>query len=426
MSKQVKNNTSTSSVRAKNKLVPNLRFPEFQKTGEWQRTTIGEVGTFYYGKGAPKWSLTSDAPTLCVRYGELYTKFDTIISEIVSRTNIDPSNLRFSKGGEILIPRVGEVPQDFAKNCCYLPFPNIAIGEMISVYETEEYPIFYAYYFRTMSRQFAQVVEGQNVKNLYYVNLEPIIIGKPSFLEQQKIANCLSSLDNLITAENQKLVELKAHKKGLMQNLFPAEGETVPNLRFKEFENSEEWEVKILGQVAHYDNGKAHEQEIDESGSYVVVNSKFISSDGEIRKYSNKAYCLAEKGDILMVLSDVPNGKAIAKCFFVDSENLYTVNQRVCKIKAHSAHSLLLYFILNRNQYFLAFDDGVKQTNLRNDDVLKCPFLLPRNPLEQQKIADCLSSLDDLITAQSQKIEALKEHKKGLMQGLFPNITEID
>ena len=190
--------------KEENKLMPMLRFPEFQEAGEWQRSTIGEVGSFYYGKSAPKWSLSSNAPTLCVRYGELYTKFDTIISEIFSRTNIDPSNLRFSKGGEILIPRVGEVPQDFAKNCCYLPFPNIAIGEMISVYETKEYPIFYAYYFRTMWKQFAEVVEGQNVKNLYYFNLEPIVVGKPSFLEQQKIADCLTTIDDLILNQIKK------------------------------------------------------------------------------------------------------------------------------------------------------------------------------------------------------------------------------
>lgn len=207
--------------------VPKLRFPEFRDSGEWECTTIGEVGKFYYGKSAPKWSLSNDAPTLCVRYGELYTKFGTIISEILSRTNIDPSNLKFSKGGEILVPRVGEVPQDFAKNCCYLPFPNIAIGEMISVYETKEYPIFYTYYFRTMEQQFSRVVEGQNVKNLYYVNLEPIIIGKPSIPEQTKIADCFSSLDELIYSQVKKLGALKLHKKGLMQGLFPSSNEAA-------------------------------------------------------------------------------------------------------------------------------------------------------------------------------------------------------
>ena len=207
--------------------VPKLRFPEFMDSGEWECTTIGEVGKFYYGKSAPKWSLSNDAPTLCVRYGELYTKFGTIISEVLSRTNIDPSNLKFSKGGEILVPRVGEVPQDFAKNCCYLPFPNIAIGEMISVYETKEYPIFYTYYFRTMEQQFSRVVEGQNVRNLYYVNLEPIVIGKPSIPEQTKIADCLSSLDELIYSQVKKLDVLKLHKKGLMQGLFPSSNEAA-------------------------------------------------------------------------------------------------------------------------------------------------------------------------------------------------------
>lgn len=197
----------------------------------------------------------------------------------------------------------------------------------------------------------------------------------------------------------------------------------VPKLRFPEFKN--EWEEKAVYKVAEYENGKAHEQDIEDNGSFLVVNSKFISSDGEVRKFTNKAYCLANKGDILMVLSDVPNGKAIAKCFLVDKDNFYTVNQRVCRITPINANSSILYYLLNKNPYFLSFDDGVKQTNLRNEDVSNCPIVLPQNPNEQQKIADCLSSLDDLITAQNQKIEALKEHKKGLMQGLFPKLSEL-
>lgn len=404
------------------RLVPELRFPEFDKDGGWELTTIGEIGNFYYGKSAPKWSLSEDAPTLCVRYGELYTKFGTIIKEVHSRTNIEPTNLRFSKGGEILVPRVGEVPKDFASNCCYLPFPNIAIGEMISVFETEEYAIFYTYYFRTLIKQFAEVVEGQNVKNLYYVNLIPIKIGKPSFSEQQKIASCLSSLDDVIAAHTDKLENLKQYKKGLLQNVFPQEGETVPKLRFKEFENDGEWEEKILLDVAYYENGKAHEQDISENGNFIVVNSKFISSEGETIKYSNTPFCLANIGDILMVLSDVPNGKAIAKCFFVNEENKYSVNQRICKISTFDCDNLYLYYIMNRNSYFLAFDDGVKQTNLRNEDVQNFPFLIPKNPKEQQKIASLLSSVDDLIQAETDKIAQLKAHKKGLLQGLFPKI----
>lgn len=201
---------------------PRLRFPQFQNAGEWEKTTIGALGNFYYGKSAPKWSLEDEAPTPCVRYGELYTKFGPIITETYSRTNIDPTTLRFSKGGEILVPRVGEKPEDFGKCCCYLPLKGIAIGEMISVFETEQDPLFYTYYFRHLYRQFARVVEGQNVKNLYYAVLQPLAICRPPLPEQQRIASCLSSLDALITAETQKLEALKIHKKGLMQQLFPS------------------------------------------------------------------------------------------------------------------------------------------------------------------------------------------------------------
>lgn len=240
--------------------------------------------------------------------------------------------------------------------------------------------------------------------------------------EQQKIASCLSTLDNLITAHNDKLDALKDHKKGLLQNLFPQEGETVPKVRFPEFEGDGEWIETTLEQVADYENGKAHEKDIDENGDFIVANSKFISTEGETVKYTATAYCPANLGDILMVLSDVPNGKAIAKCFFVDEENRYSVNQRICRITATDCDSRFLFYIMDKNAYFLSFDDGVKQTNLRKSDVLEFPFRIPTNPVEQTKIASCLSAVDELITAQQEKIEQLQQHKKGLMQGLFPKI----
>ncbi|MBK7440467.1 MAG: restriction endonuclease subunit S [Saprospiraceae bacterium] len=208
-----------------------------------------------------------------------------------------------------------------------------------------------------------------------------------------------------------------------MQNLLPQEGETVPKFRFSEFEDSAEWEETTLTQVADYENGKAHEQDIADDGKFIVVNSKFISQDGEVKKFTNTAFLPASKGDVLMVLSDIPNGKAIAKCFLVEEDNRYTVNQRICRITPRNVNSKILYYLLNRNPYFLAFDDGVKQTNLRKDDVLNCPLLIPEDPKEQDKIADTLSSIDDLINAQNQKLEALQLHKKGLLQGLFPSIN---
>jgi type I restriction enzyme, S subunit len=198
----------------------------------------------------------------------------------------------------------------------------------------------------------------------------------------------------------------------------PTEKGLVPELRFPEFRG--EWIKTTLGDVADYANGKAHEQDIDEKGRFIVVNSKFISTEGQVVKYSNASNLLACTNDILMVLSDVPNGRAISKCFYVESDDTYTVNQRICKLTSKKSISKFLFSLLDRNPYFLSFDDGVKQTNLKNDDVLNCPLVIPKDSKEQQKIADCLSSLDKLVNAHNQKLDALKAHKKGLMQQLFP------
>jgi type I restriction enzyme S subunit len=407
-----------------NILIPKLRFPEFQKKDNWQLTTIGEIGSFYYGKSAPKWSLSSDAPTLCVRYGELYTKFDTIISEIISRTNIDPSNLKFSKGGEILVPRVGEVPQDFAKNCCYLPFPNIAIGEMISVFETKEYPIFYAYYFRTLIKQFAEVVEGQNVKNLYFVNLEPIAIGKPSYLEQKKIAACLSSIDEVINAESLKLESLKKHKKGLMQNLFPQEGETVPNWRFKEFTKDGKWDTKSIGEIFNSFSGgtpSTSERKYYGGGIPFIRSAEINKEETDLflteEGLKNSSAKLVNKGDLLVALYGANSGdSAISK---IDG----AINQAILCLQSEYSNSYSYYFLTFKKDWIVSRFIQGGQGNLSGDIVKSILIPFPKKS-EQNKIASCLSSLDELITAQLFKIEQLKLHKKGLTQGLFPKVID--
>lgn len=285
-------------------------------------------------------------------------------------------------------------------------------------------PKYLGYYFNSSQyhNQLLPLIQGAKVSSISKKAINNTIVVYPIIREQQKIADCLSSLDDLIEATTKKVDVLKEHKKGLMQRLFPANGSNVPNLRFHEFQNTKGWEETFLDAVADYDNGKAHENEIDDNGKFIVVNSKFISTNGEIAKRTNSPYCLADKQDILMVLSDVPKGRAIAKCFFVDQAGIYTVNQRICILRPKGIDSKFLFYLLNRNPYFLAFDDGVKQTNLKKREVLECPLIIPSSPLEQQKIANLLSSIDDLIIATEQRAKALERQKKGLMQQLFPKI----
>lgn len=191
----------------------------------------------------------------------------------------------------------------------------------------------------------------------------------------------------------------------------------VPALRFPEF--NEDWEEKFLSDIIKFENGKAHENDIDENGKYIVVNSKFISSEGNVKKFSNKQLLPLFKNDLVMVMSDVPKGKALAKCFYIDKDNLYTLNQRICALRPNGNNNKFLFYVLNRNDYFLAFDSGVGQTNLKKDEVLSCPITLPPTGEEQQKIAAFLTSVDEKIQQLARKKDLLEQYKKGVMQQIF-------
>ena len=382
--------------------VPALRFPEFQDTEGWKEYKLKNLCEIGNGKD---YKHLSSGNIPLYGSGGYMTSVDDFLYD----------------GESVCIGRKGTIDK-----------PIFLTGKFWTV-DT----LFYTHSFNNCLPKFLYLIfqkinwykynEAGGVPSLSKTTIGEINVFAPvgkkgELKEQQKIADCLSSLDELIEATTQKVETLKEHKKGLMQRLFPAEGKNVPDLRFPEFQGTSVWQSTLLGAVVDYENGRAHENEIDEEGNFIVVNSKFISTDGEVVKRTNTPYCLADKEDILMVLSDVPNGRSIAKCFFVDQSGKYTVNQRICRLRSKNINSKLLFYLINRNPYFLSFDDGVKQTNLKKSEVLECPLMIPSSPIKQQKIADLLSSIDDLIIATGQRIKSLKEHKKGLMQQLFPKI----
>lgn len=414
------------SKQEKKGLVPELRFPEFQDKGAWRVSKLKHLAKRTNQRNVDSGEtrvLTNSAERGVVDQRDYFDK------DIANQGNLEGYYV-VEKGDYVYNPRVSTFAPvgPISKN-------KIGTGVMSPLYAVFRFDNdnneFFEHYFKTAQwHTYMRFVSNSGARHdrmaITADDFMDMPLPAPAPKEQQKIADCLTSVDELITAQTQKLDALKTHKNGLMQQLFPAEGETVPKRRFPEFRDAGEWVEKTLEQVAEYENGKAHEQDIDDQGKYIVANSKFISTEGEVKKFSNAANLLAKENDILMVLSDVPNGRAIAKCFYVDKDNTYTVNQRICKLTANkNAVSLMLFYILDRNAYFLDFDDGVKQTNLKKDDVLNCPVLLPDDESEQQKIADCLASIDELITSQAKKVAALMAHKKGLMQQLFPAMDEV-
>ena len=192
----------------------------------------------------------------------------------------------------------------------------------------------------------------------------------------------------------------------------------IPQLRFEGF--TYDWEQRKLIEVADYRNGKAHEKDISEYGDYIVVNSKFVSTNGLVKKYSDEMIAPLSKNEIAFVLSDVPNGRAIARTFLINEDNKYSLNQRIAGITPHAdTNSYFLHSLMNRNHYFLRFDDGVSQTNLSKKEVEKWVEFYPSYE-EQQKIGSFFKQLDETIALHQRKLELLKEQKKGFLQKMFP------
>lgn len=410
------------------RIVPQLRFPEFENDGDWVNKPLNSLCKFVrgpFGGALKKEIFVKEGYAVYEQSQAIYSQFE-IFRYFITKEKYQELK-RFAVASDDIIMscsgtmgKFAIVPENYKKGVINQALLKLTVKENFNVNFIKvslELPL-------NQNKLLAQSAGGA-IKNVVGVSeLKKIEISIPTPKEQQKIAACLYSLDEVITTETEKLDLLQDHKKGLLQQLFPAEGESQPNYRFPEFKDDGDWEETTLDEVADYENGKAHEQEISDTGKYKVVNSKFISTEGEVVKYTDSANLMANTGDILMVLSDIPNGKAIAKCFYVDEDDTYTVNQRICKITPTDIDNKFLFYIQNRNKYFLAFDDGVKQTNLRKETVLSFPFLKPKDPKEQEKIATCLTLADDLIKKQEDKVVSLQAHKKGLLQQLFPNIND--
>ena len=296
---------------------------------------------------------------------------------------------------------------------------------------------FYKQYLKTSSfiLDLNKDIEGiRDGKMVSYKQFSDILLPVPESKEQQKIADCLSSVDELITSHTKKHEALKAHKKGLMQQLFPAEGETVPKLRFPEFRNSREWEEKKLKDIAEFYKGKGiSKADISPNGSQPCIRyGELYTVYGEViddvisrTDLSPDNMFVSNSGDVIIPSSgETKIDIATAAC--VVQENI-VLGGDLNVIRSEQNGIFLSYYLNGALKYEIAkVAQGDTVVHLYKHNLENLDLALPPLPEEQQKIADCLSSVDELITAQAQKIESLKAHKKGLMQQLFPATDEVD
>lgn len=427
-------------------LVPKLRFPEFQDAGEWIQFELGNCLSRHpeYGINAPAVPYTKNLPT--------YLRITDISEDGNIRQNQKVSVAKkvtdenYLCNGDIVLARTGA---SVGKSYKYKNTDGelVFAGFLIRVRPNEKKlnsELLFQYlsteqYWRWVD--FSSTRSGQPGINGNEYALLPVPL-PPALKEQQKIADCLSSIDDLLTAQTHKVDALKVHKKGLMQQLFPAEGETVPKLRFPEFRDAGEWRMMILDELVEIvdgDRGANYPKEDDfiKNGFCVFLNAKNVTKRGfefdTIKFITQDKDKLLRKGKLKRSDVILTTRGSVGHFAFYSKDVPYSdirINSGmvILRVNTNSITPDFLYSfsrseVVSSTIQNIAF--GNAQQQLTVSEIKKLKMCLPEQS-EQQKIADCLSSIDELITAQTQKADALKAHKKGLMQQLFPAVNEVN
>lgn len=389
-------------------VVPALRFPEFQRSRGWNLKPLSDYLTEYRQNSDGKSkvhsvSLSKGIVNQIEYLGRSFSADDTSHYKLVK-----PNDVVYTKSP------TGDFPYGIVKQN-FNPY-NVIVSPLYGVFTPNNQYIGYIIHsiFESAIRlnNFLSTLIQKGAKNTIQISndtfLSNEILLPDNKDEQQKIAKCLSSIDALINATKNKIDDLKAHKKGLMQQLFPAEGKTIPEFRFSEFKDAGNWNQSTLGAICTISNGKSNVQDNIQNGKYPLFDRS------EIIKASNKFLFDCEA---IIIPGE---GRFIPKHYI----GKFDLHQRAYALKDFTCHALFVYHYITAFSYILT-QKAVKSTvlSLRMPILEAFPLLLP-NIQEQQKIADCLSSNDDLIMAQTNRLEALKAHKKGLMQQLFPTIND--
>ena len=352
---------------------------------------LGELGKFYGGLTGKSKDDFIDGNEKFITYMNVY-KNPALDIDVEDKVKIgENENQRTLEYGDIIFTGSSETPDEcgitsvltkkteeklYLNSFCFIfRFNNPSIMN----------PDFAKHLFRSsnLRYQIGKTASGVTRFNVSKKLMEKVKIAVPPLEVQDEIVHIL---DDFMFLSAELSAELKARQKQY-------EFYTRKLLSF-----NKEKKRKKLDELVSFKNGKGHEKDIVFEGKYIVVNSKFISTKGDVKKYSDKQICPLVKDDILMVMSDLPNGKALAKCFLVDENDRYTLNQRIgCfhVLDENIINTKFLFYMLNRNQQLLRYDNGVDQTNLRKDDILNIEIAIPEMQ-EQLRIVEILDKFEKL------------------------------
>ena len=395
---------------------PKIRFKGYNE--DWEQRKLGEIATYRNGKA-------HEANQLDVGTYELVN-----LNSISIDGGLKPSGKFIEDGSDTLqrndlvmvlsdvghgdlLGRVAIIPE----NNRYVLNQRVALLRIND--DTNTYFLFsiinrYQDYFKKLGAGSSQL----NISRGIVENFE---VAYPNVAEQRMIADYFQSLDHLITLHQHKCDEMKKLKKCMLQKMFPQNGKKVPEIRFEGFTN--DWEQRKLGEIATYRNGKAHEANQLDVGTYELVNLNSISIDGGLKpsgKFIEDGSDTLQRNDLVMVLSDVGHGDLLGRVAIIPENNRYVLNQRVALLRINDdTNTYFLFSIINRYQdYFKKLGAGSSQLNISRGIVENFEVAYP-NVAEQRMIADYFQSLDHLITLHQHKCDELQNLKKYMLQNMF-------
>ena len=408
-----KNKTTATNEVAKPALVPKLRFPTFRRAEGW----VPEAGDSLFVQmndrnpepGLPVLAITQE-------HGAIPRH---MIDYHVSVTEKSIESYKVVRVGDFIISL-----RSFQGGIEYSRYLGICSPAYVILRRrgarSDEY---FRHYFKTdrFIRILTKNLEGlRDGKMVSYAQFSELMLPVPKPAEQQKIAECLSSVEELMAAQARKVDALKTHKKGLMQQLFPREGETQPRLRFPEFQNAGDWDETKLGNYVGIQSGYSPSGfALSSKGQYAFVKVEDLNN---CIKYqvTGREFCTDSDGVVPTNSILFPKrGAAIElnKIRITATAILIDTNLMALTPKDGLQVEFLYYYLSKVGLSHIADTSTIPQIN--NKHIIPFDLLLPVEA-EQQRIASCLSSIDALIAAEAQKLEALKTHKNGLMQQLFP------
>ena len=420
-----------------NEKKPVLRFKGF--TDPWEQRKLAEIANFSKGVGYSKNDLCEEG-TPIILYGRLYTKYETSIFDVDTFVKEKAGSV-YSKGGEVIVPASGETAEDISIASVVVK-PGILLGGDLNIVSpTTEYDS--AFLALTISsgaahEYLSSLAQGKSVVHLHNTDIQSVSAKFPTKREQEKIHLLFGKIDTLITLHQRKYEKLVNIKKSMLDKMFPQNGASVPEIRFKGF--TDPWEQRKLDEAFDFtvpNNTLSRAELNQESGSVrnvhygdvlIKYGSVLDAQNDELpfitgRSKDDFKGALLQNGDIIIAdtAEDETTGKVCEIVNIQDKDVVAGLHTMVCRPKNKTAEGYFGYY-MNSSSYhhqLLPLMQGIKVLSLSKTNVQKTTVKYPKDKAEQQKIADCLRHIDTLITLHQRKLEKLQNIKKSCLEKMF-------